>query len=76
MFWAKIPKIMLCPSQYIRDQESMILTGVTPGDINHDLLVNRVSAMILYVNVLFFPFTINNIKDKQKLYHFNKSNGP
>lgn len=65
---------MLCPSQYIIDQESMILMGLTPGDTNHDLLVNMVSAMTLYVNLLFFPFQLtNNIKGKQKLfYHSSK----
>lgn len=60
---------MLCPSQYIIYQESMILMGLIPGDTNHDLLVNMVSAMTLYVNLLFFPFQLtNNIKDKQNYF--------
>lgn len=60
---------MLCPSQYIIYQESMILMRLIPGDTNHDLLVNMVSAMTLYVNLLFFPFQLtNNIKDKQNYF--------
>lgn len=43
--------------------------GLIPGDTNHDLLVNMVSAMTLYVNLLFFPFQLtNNIKDKQNYF--------
>ena len=40
---------------------SLMVMYLIAGDVNHDLLVNMVSARICYVNLLCFPFQLNNI---------------
>ena len=72
-------EMMFCPSQYLIDQKSMVLLGLISGDINHDLLVNMVSAMmlsdVLEVTKMFMRDPIQILVKKEELtlegIHFN-----